>query len=187
MLPESGRSARGREQTERKVELNLTFNDEEYRLGVERAEDGYEVTVGDRIYRVSVRPISSNTFSLVIHGANRLIHIASAGRATYVAVDGRQFCFQEATPGGRKHGTRDLPIDRRELTAIAPMPGRVVKLNVTEGDRVERGHTLAVVEAMKMENEVRAPIDGFVDRVLVREDDMVNVGQVMIELRSGED
>lgn len=166
------------------MELELEFDGERHKLEVNRTEDGYTVIIGERTHRIEATPISSHTLSLKIDGATRLVHVASADRITYVAIDGRQFALEEALPSTRRRGARDLPADRGELVAIAPMPGKVVKIHVSDGDRVERGNTLAVVEAMKMENEVRSTIDGYVDRVLVREDDMVNVGQPLVELRT---
>jgi biotin carboxyl carrier protein len=166
------------------VELELEFGGERHKLGLKRTEDGYAVTLGERTHRIEATSISPHTLSLKIDEAIRLVHVASADRVTYVAVDGRQFVLEEALPSARRRGARDLPADRGELVAIAPMPGKVVKIHVSDGDRVERGNTLAVVEAMKMENEVRSTIDGYVDRVLVKEDDMVNVGQPLVELRT---
>jgi biotin carboxyl carrier protein len=64
----------------------------------------------------------------------------------------------------------------------APMPGRVVKILVSEGEIVAHGAPAIIVEAMKMENELHAPTAGVVRRVAVREGDTVDAGQVLIEL-----
>ena len=62
------------------------------------------------------------------------------------------------------------------------MPGRVVKVFVSEGDTVEPGDPLIVVEAMKMENRVQAPISGTVSSVYVQEGDEVNPDETLIQL-----
>jgi biotin carboxyl carrier protein len=67
-------------------------------------------------------------------------------------------------------------------TVAVAMPGRVVKVMVKSGDSVVQGDCLCVIEAMKMENDVRAPIDGVVSGVLVEAGDAVNAGQTLIEL-----
>jgi len=59
------------------------------------------------------------------------------------------------------------------------MPGKVVRLLVKAGDRVEAGQGLFVVEAMKMQNEIRSPKSGTVERVLVAEGQAVNSGEVL--------
>ncbi|MEM8876894.1 MAG: biotin carboxylase N-terminal domain-containing protein [Pseudomonadota bacterium] len=69
----------------------------------------------------------------------------------------------------------------------APMHGKVTAINVAQGDRVESGQTLAVVEAMKMENPVKAPGDGLVIDVPVAEGTTVEAGQAIIVLEPAEE
>jgi len=64
----------------------------------------------------------------------------------------------------------------------APMPGRIVQLSVKPGDRVERGRTLLVLEAMKMEHALAAPIDGVVAEVRVAQGDQVSEGALLVKL-----
>jgi biotin carboxyl carrier protein len=59
------------------------------------------------------------------------------------------------------------------------MPGKVVRLLVQVGDKVEAGQGLLVVEAMKMQNEVRSPKTGTVERLMAREGQPVNAGEVL--------
>lgn len=65
---------------------------------------------------------------------------------------------------------------------VAPMPGKVRALLVTEGDTVAKGTTLLLLEAMKMEHPVRAPREGIVRRLLVSEGSMVSAGDRLAEL-----
>ena len=65
---------------------------------------------------------------------------------------------------------------------LAPMPGRVRKVSVAAGDRVERGMVLIVLEAMKMEHAIRAPKDGTLRRLLVKEGDLVDAGVELAEI-----
>ncbi len=64
----------------------------------------------------------------------------------------------------------------------APMPGRVIKVNVVPGQAVVRGEEVLVIEAMKMENVIRAPKDGTVRVVAARVGDLVGPGLVLVEL-----
>jgi biotin carboxyl carrier protein len=77
---------------------------------------------------------------------------------------------------GRKHGAMEAE-GRQPVTA--PMPGKVVRLLVKEGDAVEVGQGLIVVEAMKMQNEVRSPKSGKVERLVAKENQAVNAGEVL--------
>jgi acetyl/propionyl-CoA carboxylase alpha subunit len=63
---------------------------------------------------------------------------------------------------------------------MAPMPGKVIKVNVKPGDAVKAGQVLLVLEAMKMEQATRTPADGTVAQVLVREGDQVTAGQTLV-------
>jgi glutaconyl-CoA/methylmalonyl-CoA decarboxylase subunit gamma len=67
-------------------------------------------------------------------------------------------------------------------TLSAPMPGRVVKVLIVEGQAIEAGAPAIIVEAMKMENELHAPATGTVARVLVREGETVESGQPLCEI-----
>ena len=62
------------------------------------------------------------------------------------------------------------------------MPGKVVKILVQENQPVEKGQTIAIVEAMKMENEIHAPIDGIVKKIFVKPGDQVNPDDALIRI-----
>jgi biotin carboxyl carrier protein len=68
----------------------------------------------------------------------------------------------------------------------APMPGRVVKVLIREGEAIERGAPAIIVEAMKMENELHAPASGVVRELAVREGDTVEAGQILCQIAAAE-
>ncbi len=61
----------------------------------------------------------------------------------------------------------------------APMPGRIVRVLAAAGDLVAAGQGIVVIEAMKMQNELKAPRDGRVTAIEVKEDDRVNAGAIL--------
>jgi acetyl-CoA carboxylase biotin carboxylase subunit len=67
---------------------------------------------------------------------------------------------------------------------VSPMPGKVIKINVMNGDEVKKGQTLLIVEAMKMENSIIAPHDGLVEEVNVRVGEMVNSSTSLISIKA---
>ncbi|MGD1997466.1 MAG: acetyl-CoA carboxylase biotin carboxyl carrier protein subunit, partial [Candidatus Dependentiae bacterium] len=69
----------------------------------------------------------------------------------------------------------------------SPLAGRVIRVLTKEKDCVEAKTPLVVIEAMKMENEIRAPYDGFVETVFIKPEDVVEVGQSLITLNRKEE
>ncbi len=69
------------------------------------------------------------------------------------------------------------------LSVNAPLPGLIVEIGVQEGQHVESGEKLLVLEAMKMENSILSPIAGTIDKVEVKAGDSVNSKQLMISIR----
>lgn len=86
----------------------------------------------------------------------------------------------QAGSSGTKANTEGTP--GQGTPARAPMPGNIVSILVQEGDVVERGQPLLVLEAMKMENDIVAPQSGRIERVLVNVDQSVETGQELIRI-----
>jgi biotin carboxyl carrier protein len=94
-----------------------------------------------------------------------------AGRNIAVSVNGRRTGRAAVDTGSGAHG---------EQKVVAPMPGRVVRVLVAPGDEVERRQAVVVVEAMKMENELRSPKAGRVKDVAVAPGASVEAGRVLV-------
>ena len=101
-------------------------------------------------------------------------HIAlGRERFTADAVDERTRAIREMTGGADAEA---------EKTVVAPMQGLVVKVEVEVGQAVKAGQGVVIVEAMKMENELKAPADGVVAKILVQERQTVDKGATLIVL-----
>lgn len=72
------------------------------------------------------------------------------------------------------------PDNNKELTAF--IPGKILKINVTEGQKVKEGTRLAILEAMKMKNRIIAPFAGTIKKIFVEENQNVKKNQIIIEL-----
>ena len=73
-------------------------------------------------------------------------------------------------------------LDANTAAVTAPLPGTIISIKVKPGDKVTANQTVAVLEAMKMENEILAPADGTVTAVYAKEGTSVNTGDVLFEL-----
>ena len=69
---------------------------------------------------------------------------------------------------------------------ISPMPGKVVELRVKKGDRVKAGDNLLMIEAMKMNHNVKANEDGIIEELFVQENDQLDYGAVLMIIKSEE-
>jgi pyruvate carboxylase subunit B len=83
-------------------------------------------------------------------------------------------------PQSSKAEKRPKPSQPGDVTT--PMPGRVIKVLVTEGSSVNAGDSLLVVEAMKMENRVQAPLTGTILKTYVKEGDEVNPDETLMHI-----
>lgn len=123
------------------------------------------LTIGDEVHRVVVRRGSARgQFTLELGGY----------RFEVEALDERTRAIRELSgAAARAAGPASL---------VAPMPGLIVRVNVQEGDRVQAGQGLVVMEAMKMENELRASAAGVVKRVVVAPGTAVEKGATLLEM-----
>lgn len=140
---------------------------------------------GDKKLSVSIKEVDSKSITLSCNASEDRFHVSieSPGKS-YVSCRG--FVY---------HVSRDDVLSDREEVGItsgtesdqgiisSPMPGKVIKVNVKEGEYVSTGITLAVVEAMKMENYIQAPFDGVIKKVGIKEGDMVDGGEVLLVLK----
>lgn len=93
---------------------------------------------------------------------------------------GREFRVQVRDPRSWRADRRGALEAAGPQQVLAPMPGKVVRVLVAAGETVEAGRGLVVVEAMKMQNEIRAPKSGTVERVLVAEGQVVRAQEALV-------
>ena len=147
----------------------------------------WRVTVGSREVRVDLarlpdlRQVQPGVYSMLRDGRSLLFRVAPVNGAVVVDVEGREYRVEARDPrAGGRHGRHTLGEGRQNI--IAPMPGKVMRVLVAEGDSVQPGQGLAVVEAMKMQNEIRAPKDGRVTAIRVAEGAAVAGGETLAEV-----
>ena len=134
---------------------------------------------------------------VAVHGADGVVRPAWTGLAhrtpngttrVEVVVDGWRFelDLEDVERAElRRRATRAEDTESASFPAeiLAIIPGRVAAVRVTAGDTVEAGQTLLVVEAMKMQNELRATRAGTVERVAVGEGDTIDMGDILVVVR----
>ena len=134
---------------------------------------------------VDARRVTSTGWSLLPEGGGRarLVELAEAGETVTATVEGATFAMTIADARKAAAARADRPRATTGPFAIrAPMPGKVIKVLVKPGDAIKSGQGLLVVEAMKMENELRAPRDGVIGEVKVAEGQPVEANQTLATL-----
>jgi len=147
----------------------------EVAVTLDPAADGGHVVTSDGVRFDGVRVLASGPTLSVLIG-DRAVELVP-GPASVAHPGGATI---EVEPERRGVATRSSAAGPGNVQA--PMPGRVLKVLVAEGERVEAGAGLVVIEAMKMENEIMAPSAGTVQRVLVRAGDAVERDALLVEL-----
>jgi biotin carboxyl carrier protein len=147
------------------------------------AEGVVEARIGGRSYRIEVLAVEPFVYWLRLGDRS----IEAAVSAAEVVLEGRRFNVEvldarsaalRARVGAASGGGAGSPLSE----VRAPMPGRIVRTLAAPGDAVEAGRGLVVMEAMKMQNEIRAPRAGTVKSIAVREGARVPAGALLATL-----
>ena len=166
------------------MELIVRHRDREEQVHLERTPNGYRIQLGEATYEVDVATFDPSVRSLILDGKQYEV-------ATHDKGDGK---FLVSTQAGEEIVHLMDPLTHLALQSsgglggagsqqvTAYMPGRVVKVMVEEGQEVEAGQGLVVLEAMKMENEIQAEVAGVVRKVFVQEGQAVDGGDPMFEI-----
>jgi biotin carboxyl carrier protein len=124
----------------------------------------------------SIRPLDDGSYSVLI--GTRSYRVTNS-RAGEFLVNGRSIAVQVFDPRAlRNRGSGSAAQGRQKITA--PMPGRIIRLLAAVGDPVEAGQGLVVVEAMKMQNEMKSPKAGRVTEIKTKEGAAVSAGDVLV-------
>ncbi len=162
------------------MDFSFWLNDKEFRLNLEeKTESDILVSLGKRKYHVSVEFLSPDEILLNIDGKIYDIIINSNSSYYSVSVNGKSFKIE------RKSAQRILKekVEKPKKQDIrTSMPGRVVKVFVEEGSKVKEGQPILVLEAMKMQNEIKSPRSGIIITINPKAGDAVETGSLLFSV-----
>lgn len=164
------------------MEFEFLIDNKAHRVTLEKKENIFIVSDGENRIEADIRYISPNTLSLLIKGRSYKVYFARDKEKRYFSLDGEQFVVQESAEGAEDVREDGGESQEDELLVRAPMPGKVIKINVSEKEDIRKNQTLAIVEAMKMENEIKSTIEGYVKKIFVSAGDLVDSENPIIEL-----
>lgn len=155
--------------------------------------DQFILTVDGVPYSIEIkgRQITVNGYTMALETDDDAIKIDGLAHAvelmgSQAIVNGIGYNFEVEWPSDEPEGpprmTRRAESPAAEGAVTAIMPGKIVRVVVQEGEAVHAGQVVAILEAMKMENELSAPRDGVVKRILIAPGSNVEQGQPLVEV-----
>lgn len=150
-----------------------------------RAGSKILLEVDDRKYDLDVVMVEKGVYSILYNGHSYNVELIEGNSSKEYIVNtfARSFNVEIIDAESKYRESRRSGMEPEGDNNISsPMPGKVVKVPVVEGEKVVPGQTLIVVEAMKMQSEFKAMAERTVKEILVKEGDIVNAHQIMIKL-----
>ena len=164
------------------LKLKITVNGQPHEVNVEKNGGDYRVIIGNETYRVALKEngvsINGELMTVKVEGAfNEGATVTTSSRQMKVLVEPvREMApvsvEAEVTHSGKGSDSKG--------SIMAPMPGKIISIKVKAGDTVTQNQIVAVLEAMKMENDIQSDIAGTVQSVSVKPGEAVEGGQVLL-------
>ena len=141
----------------------------------------YRITIADRTYDVNIGRIMDDTVDVTLDGKNYQVQVeAPLRKISKTPVLKRNHQVINAAEIPDRTSPPGIPAELGQV--IAPLPGLIMKVLVKEGDTVNEGQPVAVMEAMKMENEIESPVSGKVAEILVSEGENILENAVIMKI-----
>jgi len=156
----------------------IAIDGKTYRLDLSRTDGRWSCRVDGREVEVDAVLARPNVLSLRIGNKAYEVKCERVGGDVHIWVGSQRFAAEARDPRSLRSRTRSVD-DHGPKKLTAPMPGKVVRILLSQGAEVEAGAGVLVVEAMKMQNEVKAPKRGTIQKILVSEGAAVNAGDVL--------
>jgi biotin carboxyl carrier protein len=157
----------------------VKVNGKSHRLELEKAGGGWKCHLDGRGIEVDAVVTRRDVLSILVEGRSYDVKREQTATDLHMWVGSTRYGVELRDPRSlraRQDGTAD---EKGPKKLVAPMPGRVVRVLVAEKDDVEAGQGIVVVEAMKMQNEIKSPKKGAVMKILAVTGANVNAGDVL--------
>ena len=162
------------------MEYYFRVRDEDHTVHVEWEDDAYRISIDGAAPRtVQFTRDDLYTMRLQFDDTQWRAHVARSAQSIWVALGGDVYEVQVVERGASRRPSR-VEADAGSLQA--QMPGQIVSVAVQAGDAVQKGQSLLILEAMKMEVRVQAPYSGRIQRVMVQKGQVVERGQQLVEM-----
>jgi biotin carboxyl carrier protein len=159
------------------MNISLLLAEKEFKLKLrELVKNAIQVTLDGRIYDVGVDFFGADEFLLFVDGRVYDVIVTPNSNAFSVCINGKNIHISKKS-ALQLIGAGGTPAARREIKTS--MPGRVIKRLVGENEPVQQGEAVLILEAMKMQNEIKAPQSGTVTHIGPKEGQSVEAGTLL--------
>ncbi len=148
-----------------------------HKIEVKKEDSALYILIDRQNFVVKNIKIKSNQVSFQLNNKRYCVYGVLKDRVSYISIDGEYYTLELADEKRQKRDT-----STGGDSVASPMPGLVVKIAVKVGEKVTAGTTLAIVEAMKMQNELRAPRDGMIKKINFKEGEQIDAFEPIVEL-----
>ncbi|MGE5246030.1 MAG: biotin/lipoyl-containing protein [Betaproteobacteria bacterium] len=167
------------------MRYEVDVNGRARQVAVERAGDAFTIAIDGREWRVDAARVDGHTLSLLVGDRSFEVTLAPDAASGQLAVGVGATPLLVGVNSRRRWGRKDegAHAGSGPQRVTAPMPGKIVRVLVAPGDAVRARQGLVVVEAMKMENELRAGRDGTVAEIHAQEGQSVDAGALLVVIQ----
>lgn len=142
----------------------------------------YVLSIGEKEYNAEVKEISTETAVITVNDIEYKIDLKDIGRKQNTVISNNKNTFSAQPVVGKNDIKEKVQRTGNDNGVYAPLPGLITDILVSENSTVKSGQTIALMEAMKMENQIQAPHDGTVKKISVKKGDSVMEGDVILEI-----
>lgn len=161
------------------MKLNVKIGGRDRTVEIARDGEKTQFCLDGREIAADLMEVQPGIYSVLIGGQAFEASVTADSSSSRVLIGGQEFPFEIADPRRWNRGRGGMAGAEGKQSIAAPMPGKIVRLLVKNGDSVEIGQGLIVVEAMKMQNEIKSPKAGKIERLDAREGQAVNAGEIL--------
>ena len=161
------------------MKLKALIGDREELLIVKVSDGRVVAEIGGRVYDLEFREPEPDSYLFFLNTEVHECRVSQAKEHFDVSLRGRNCAVTIVDPKRLRSGQNSDRHDHGAAEIVAPMPGKVVRVQLEAGAEVEKGTGIVVVEAMKMQNEMKSPRAGVVVSIKVKPGDTVNAGDVL--------
>ena len=159
--------------------FDVTIEGQKHRLELDRVDGGWHCKLDGREVQIDAVLARRDVLSLLLQGHAYEIKRERSATDTHLWVGPVRYSAELSDPRSLRARKASAGLDHGPIKVVAPMPGKVVRVLAAEKTEVEAGQGVLVVEAMKMQNELKSPKKGVVQRIMASEGSAVNAGDVL--------